>query len=93
MRHIVLHMLCILVVLRCIVHENFIGEHGWKIAKYVARCTLFQQVKAKRQKPSVLGTKLNFSIAFHPSTNGKSKRTTHNLEDILSSCVLQFKGN
>ncbi|KAL0553699.1 hypothetical protein IC582_007602 [Cucumis melo] len=39
-----------------------------------------------------LGTKLHFSTAFHPRTDGQSKRTIQTLEDMLSACVLQFKG-
>ncbi|GJZ64560.1 putative reverse transcriptase domain-containing protein [Tanacetum coccineum] len=37
-----------------------------------------------------LGTRLDMSIAHHPQTNGKSKRTIQTLEDMLRACVIDF---
>ena len=36
-----------------------------------------------------LGTKLHLSSAYHPQTDGQSKRTIQSLEDLLRACVLE----
>nr|GEY33855.1 reverse transcriptase domain-containing protein [Tanacetum cinerariifolium] len=38
-----------------------------------------------------LGTRLDISIAYHPQTDGQSKRTIQTLEDMLRACVIDFR--
>jgi hypothetical protein len=40
-----------------------------------------------------MDTKLNFSNAYHPQTDGHTKRTNQVLEDMLRACALKHGGS
>ena len=42
---------------------------------------------------TALGTRLHFSITFHPRTDVQLERTIQTLEDMLRAYVMEFKGS
>ncbi|PKU80890.1 hypothetical protein MA16_Dca009302 [Dendrobium catenatum] len=45
-----------------------------------------------RKLQEAMGTRLTFSTAFHPQTDGQTERTIQTLEDLLTLCILNFGG-
>ncbi|GKC13298.1 putative reverse transcriptase domain-containing protein [Tanacetum coccineum] len=43
-----------------------------------------------RSLQKALGTSLDMSTAYHPETDGQSKRTIQTLKDMLRACVIDF---
>ena len=46
-----------------------------------------------RHLQQALGSRLDFSTAFHPQTGGQTERTNQILEDMLRACALDFGGS
>jgi len=59
------------------VPKKIVSDRGTQFTSY-----FWQQVH------SLLGTKLNFSTAYHPQTDGQTKRINQILEDMLRACAL-----
>ncbi|KAA3465720.1 DNA/RNA polymerases superfamily protein [Gossypium australe] len=76
--------------------ELYISEivrlHGVPVSIILDRDLRFTSRFWKKLQEA-LGTKLNFSTAFHPQTDGQSERVIQTLEDMLRCCVLEFEGN
>ena len=45
-----------------------------------------------RRLQESMGTKVKFSTAYHPQTDGQSERTIQTLEDLLRAYVMDWKG-
>ena len=56
--------------------------HGVPVSIVSDRGTTFTLI-FWQELHKALGTKLDFSIAFHPQTDGQSERTIQTLEDML----------
>ncbi|KAI3704137.1 hypothetical protein L1987_74351 [Smallanthus sonchifolius] len=76
--------------------EVFINEvvawHGVPLTIVSDRDTRFTSRCWKRFHEA-MGTRLNISTAYHPQTDGQSKRTIQTLQDMLRACIIDFGGS
>ena len=71
--------------------DEIVRLHGIPISIVSDRDPRFTSVFWKSLHKA-LGTKLNFSTAYHPQTDGQSERVIQILEDMLRACVLDWSG-
>ncbi|KAJ0476778.1 putative nucleotidyltransferase, Ribonuclease H [Helianthus annuus] len=72
--------------------NEIISRHGVPVSIVSDRDTRFTSRYWQGFHES-MGTKLLFSTAYHPQTDGKSERTIQTLIDMLRACVIDFGGS
>ena len=71
--------------------QEVVRLHGVSVSIVSDRDTRFLSHFWRSLQES-LGTRLKFSTAYHPQTDGQLERTIQILEDMLRACMLNFKG-
>ncbi|GKB32644.1 putative reverse transcriptase domain-containing protein [Tanacetum coccineum] len=72
--------------------NEIVARHGVPISIISDRDSRFTS-RFWQSMQEALGTRLDMSTAYHPQTDGQSKRTIQTLEDMLRACVLDFRGS
>ena len=72
--------------------EHIVRLHGVPISIVSDRDSRFTS-KFGKGLQKYLGADFNFNTAFHPQTDGQSKRVIQILEDLLRFCALDFGGS
>ena len=72
--------------------QHIVRLHGVPKSIVSDRDTRFTS-KFWKSLQDALGTRLKFSSAFHPQTDGQSERTIQILEDMLRACAIDFPGS
>nr|GEY87273.1 putative reverse transcriptase domain-containing protein [Tanacetum cinerariifolium] len=69
--------------------KEIVSQHGVPISIISDRDSHFS-FRFCQSLQNALGTQLDISTAYHPETDGQSKRTIQTLEDMLRACVIDF---
>jgi transposase InsO family protein len=72
--------------------NEIISRHGLPVSIVSDRDTRFTS-KFWKKFHKEMGTRLHFSTAYHPQTDGQSERTIQTLEDMLRACIIDFGGS
>ena len=72
--------------------KHIICLHGVPISIVSDRGSVFTS-RFWQKLQEALGTRLDFSTAFYPQTDGQSERTIQTLEDMLRMCVMDLGGS
>ena len=72
--------------------DSMVALHGVPVSIVSDRGPQFTS-RFWQKLQEALGTKLDFSTAFHPQTDGQSERTIQTLEDMFRMCVMDFGGS
>ncbi|GKD55342.1 putative reverse transcriptase domain-containing protein [Tanacetum coccineum] len=67
--------------------KEIVARHGIPVSIISDRDSHFTS-RVWQSLHNALGTQLDLSTAYHPQTDGQSKRTIQTLEDMLRACVI-----
>jgi transposase InsO family protein len=72
--------------------QEIVSKHGVPKTIVSDRGSMFTSA-FWNQLHEALGSRLDFSTAYHPQTCGQTERTNQILEDMLRACALDFGGS
>ncbi|GJW60777.1 reverse transcriptase domain-containing protein [Tanacetum coccineum] len=72
--------------------NEIVARHGVPVSIISDRDSYFTS-RFWQSLQKALGTRLDLSTAYHPETDGQSKRTIQTLEDMLRACAIDFGDN